>query len=382
MLVLAQLLQEDYLKLKPSLLLPLLVVLADEESDIAGLARSALTHLLGQQGSKAQHAFIDTVFYLNGCASSSLHVDAFPRVLSATKRRVVFDFLLGELADEGRLMTASKLCQEVLGAVVDGRLAIDQVGVSAVVHDTLTLLASDAMRFQSKPSASSPADDDGDDPDDPAKGVEDRLKAAKGRLLSQVAKRSALESIVPIVMELKRKMEGLKSPLVQPVLLYLQAMYGEWREEMMEILSHDRQLAVEFDFDMRRMEEERKAKSRRSAGLRKKSSSSVSVEPTTPQEVLSLHNVAAAVLSSPMPPPSSSIPVPALPSSAVTGKVAVPFETPSKGPSGGRSLSSPVVFMSPKLKGTVGTPQSGIGQSNRRVSLPIHSIHTYPQRGT
>ena len=378
-LVLAQLLQEDYLKLKPSLLLPLLAVMADEEADIAQLARSALSHLLGQQGSKAQHAFMDAVFYLNGCAFSSLLIDPLPTSLSPSRRRAVFDFLLGLLPDEAKLMMASKLCQDVLGAVVDGRLTIEQAGVSAVVHDSLTLLSSDVMRFHSKGSSSAAAaaaDDEADDADEPARSVDERLKAAKGKLLSQVAKKSALESIVPIVMELKRKMEAAKSPLVQPVLLYLQVMYGDWKAEMLDILSHDRQLAVEFEFDMRRMEEERRERSRRGAG-RKATSSQAAEERVQAQEELTLQNVAAAVTASPSPPrrgaqgTAASATVAASPA-AHERKAVGSFETPSKAPAPSRTTPSSAVFVSPRLKGPPATPQSGIIPSTRRVGTPSH----------
>ena len=379
LLVLSQLLQEDYLKLKPSLLLPMLATLGDDEEGIAGLARSALSHLLGQQGSKAQHAFMDAVFYLNGCAASSVLVDVVPPSLSQPKRLAVYDFVLGHLQDEAKLMTASKLCQDVLGAVVDGGLSVEQPGVSAVVHDTLTLLSSDAMRLHSKP-ASAQADDDADDADAPsdAAAVDERLKAAKGRLLSQLAKKSALESIVPIVMDLKRKMEAAKSPLVAPVMGYLRAMWLHFRGELMEILNTDRQLAVEFEFDMRRMEEERRGEERRSTNARhsakersatKKTATVSEEEATTQSEPLSLQSVAAAVTSSPAAAPAAAPTA----SPASGSKTAAPFETPSKGAGvngstrAARATATSAVFVSPRLRIADATPQSGPLQNTRRV---------------
>ena len=372
LLVLTQLLQEDYLKMKPALLLPLLSTLADADPDVATLAHSALTHLLSQAGSKAQHVFIDVLFYLNASPSTSLPGPP-PNPLPTPKRRVVYDFLLSHLQDEAKLLTSAKLCQDVLGSVVDGRLSLDSAGVGTVVADALAVLASPAMRLSPRPS---PSDDAGEDADEPAAAppADERLKAAKGRLLSQLAKRSALESIIPVVMELKRVLERRKSGLVAGVMEYLRVVYGEFKGEVMGILEGDRQLAVEFEFDMKRLDDEKKERERRrsSVGAKRtsagrKAAASADVIPEAREEVeLTLQNVAAAVLSSPV----ASSAVVGSPLSAV--KMSGSFETPSKAAAGARTAPSSAVFMSPRLKTTSGsgtTPQSGITQSsNRRVS--------------
>ena len=415
LLVVCQLVQEDYVKLRTSVLMPMLAALADEDQAVSAVARSSLTHLMQQHASKLQHSFLDAIFFLNGCVNTIAPASS---VSSATvafspssygRRSIVYDFLCCQLSDESKLLTASKLCQDVLAAVVDDALPLNE-RTSAVVHDTLTVLASDNMKLHSS-AASNKAianDDEPLDDDDvpqphasqPVHHVADSLKQAKSRLLSKLSKRSILEQVLPVLIELKRKLEAARSPLVRGVLEWMRCLYVEWRSDVMAVLAADRQLAVEMEYDMKRMEDERKEKSRRhgeqrrldSAASRSRSKSRARVEPPASAR-LSLSNVAASLPApSPVRPahpsrpsasPSSAQPAnesasaPAgrssLAGSAPITSPSVPFATPAKagGRGGVQPSPSSAVFQSPRLLRGHNTPASIVSaaNTNKRLSL-------------
>ena len=413
LLVVCQLVQEDYVKLRTSVLMALLAALADEDDAVVAVARSSLTHLMQQHSNKLQHSFLDAIFFLNGCVNVTAPASAVSAAAtvfslsSYSRRSVVYDFLCCQLSDESKLLTASKLCQDVLAAVVDGTLPLTE-RTSAVVHDTLTILASDNMKLHSGATNKSNTNDD--EPDDdtdsqPAQHqpstqhVADSLKQAKSRLLSKLSKRSILEQVLPVLIELKRKLEVARSPLVRGVLEWLRCLYVEWRSDVVAVLAADRQLAVEMEYDMRRMEEERTEKSKRHSEQRRLDSATSRGRPKSRARVeapsssrVSLSNVAASLPApSPVRPARPSLPsespvsakpserasVPksrsSLPGNAAMVSSSVPFATPAR--AAGRSKVQPspssAVFQSPRLLRGHSTPASTRSalSTTKRLSL-------------
>ena len=61
---------------------------------------------------------------------------------------------------------------------------------------------------------------------------------------------------MPIVIALKRKLEEMKSPLIDDLMSYLREIMKDYKNEVKEILSADKQLAAEIQFDLKKWEEE------------------------------------------------------------------------------------------------------------------------------
>ena len=61
---------------------------------------------------------------------------------------------------------------------------------------------------------------------------------------------------MPIVIALKRKLEEMKSPLIDDLMSYLREIMKDYKSEVKEILSADKQLAAEIQFDLKKWEEE------------------------------------------------------------------------------------------------------------------------------
>ena len=142
----------------------------------------------------------------------------------------------------------------------DGTLALDPATKQQpVLADALALLASREIKV------SAGANKDGDDDDDapPAAAANAAANAARGKLLPQVARKATVESIVPIVIELKRHLEGEHSPLLKDVFMFLRELLRDHKQHMQDILSRDRQLGLEIEFEMRKMQNVEKPMSER-----------------------------------------------------------------------------------------------------------------------
>jgi len=85
-------------------------------------------------------------------------------------------------------------------------------------------------------------------------GTASALLAAKGRAVTQVAKKNLIQIAVPIFIELKRLLESKNSPLIGCLMECLRALLKDYKNEMEEILVADKQLQRELLYDMQKYE--------------------------------------------------------------------------------------------------------------------------------
>lgn len=76
------------------------------------------------------------------------------------------------------------------------------------------------------------------------------LLAAKGRAVTQVAKKNLVQHAVPIFIELKRLLESKNSPLMGSLMDCLRVLLKDYKNEIDEILVADKQLRKELIYDM------------------------------------------------------------------------------------------------------------------------------------
>eukprot|EP00967_Tisochrysis_lutea_P121162 scaffold199460_cov27-Tisochrysis_lutea.AAC.2 len=142
----------------------------------------------------------------------------------------------------------AKLCHEVLAPVLDGQMRLEPA--HDVLADSLRLLACKEAKV-SNASGGGGADDA---EERPMQGTaSSAAAAAKGKVLTVVARKATVESIVPIVIELKRYLEKYRSPLLRDVFLFLRELLRDHKAHLNEILSRDKQLAAEVEYDMRQL---------------------------------------------------------------------------------------------------------------------------------
>jgi condensin-2 complex subunit D3 len=201
----------------------------------------------------------------------------------------IYVSLLKQMAPEHLLATSAKLCAEILAAVCDGLLSVDDAGGRAVLQvginmfrtqmvsckyvprkifcmllffcscddlvfceqDALQILACKEMRIHPNIlSENSEMDEEGGE----GGGTASALLAAKGRAVTQVAKKNLIQIAVPIFIELKRLLESKNSPLIGCLMECLRALLKDYKNEMEEILVADKQLQRELLYDMHKYE--------------------------------------------------------------------------------------------------------------------------------
>merc|ERR1719466_315626 len=152
--------------------------------------------------------------------------------------------------DEQRFQTTYRLCQDILGGVVEGAVSLSPASMP-LLQDTFYCLASDSIKLASLKSKG--GEEEAETEQDMAGKV---LEAAKKTIISGVVKKNVMENIIPIIIALKHKLESAKSPLARDLFKYLRKLMEDYKNEVNDILAADKQLAKEIEFDMRRYEQE------------------------------------------------------------------------------------------------------------------------------
>jgi condensin-2 complex subunit D3 len=216
--LLTQLLVEDYVKWRPSLFRAFCAALADAEPPVRATAHGCFFELLLPRSPLlAYNGFLPLLFQLHGVAHVPHHPAALPPAErdaiemvgeGYTRRRLcLLRALLARMTDEQKLSVTSKLCLEVLAAVPDGAISLERA--HSVLADALMLLACKEIKLAPAATGSAAtADDEAGggslDADGAPVTAASAVCAAKARLLSGVARKAMVESIMPIVIELKR----------------------------------------------------------------------------------------------------------------------------------------------------------------------------------
>ncbi|XP_071518098.1 condensin-2 complex subunit D3-like isoform X2 [Panulirus ornatus] len=261
--LLINLLQEDYLKLKGSVFYRILQCLTDDHEDIRSTVVFYVTERLLKRFPKilCQH-FIECIFHYN-CyeehesynkfTQSTLEKELFSLAGKehSKDRHMIYRFMLDHMSDDQRFTTTQRLCQDVLGGVVDSRIKLTPSSLP-MLEDTLTVLSSDEIKLASLKSRP----EDLDQPTDQAEQAAMAGIAIKKTIISQVVKRNVIENIVPILIAVKHKLEENRSPLMKHLLLYLKEIMKDYKNEVKEILAGDKHLAKEIEFDLRRFDQE------------------------------------------------------------------------------------------------------------------------------
>lgn len=353
LLLLTRLLQEDYVKWKGPLFYRFVVALVDESPAVRQFATFCLTNI-SQNKNQAMffNHFTDTVFHLTDHNQHPLYnqqpqstrereLFSLKGANNKRKRQAIYKIMLQHMTEEQKFNTTAKLCQDVLGGVVDGLISLDSPTASDLIQDTLEVLMSKDIKINNSNNRFGKEAGDGADADDGSLNSEEKekaLAAAKGKLLSKIVKKNVIENIVPIIIHLKHLLEEKHSPLLGPLMQYLTDMMKDYKNEISDIMTGDKQLAKELDYDLRQYNIEK---------TRKKRMSLMAFSPAVARQGLAVpvaSPMVRHVAASPMRPTGTSAGMPfASPS-------ALPFASPQ-----GKTLSVPKLRNS--LAGSVTTPK-------------------------
>ena len=266
-ILLVHLLQEDYLKVRGNarFLFRLLQTLLDPSEEIRHLMKFYLEQrLLKKIPNIIYSNFPESLFHFSGYTSHP----TYNKTTSTDKEKELFNlsgekngkereklylFMLESMSDEQRFQTTYRLCQDVLGGVVEGTLPVNAASLP-LLRDTFACLSSDQIKLQSLKTRAGGEDE----PETEQEMAGKVLEAAKKKLISDTVKKNVMENIVPIIIALKHKLAAAKSPLLQDLFLYLRKLMVDYKNEVQDILAADRQLAAEVEFDLRRFEQEQR----------------------------------------------------------------------------------------------------------------------------
>ncbi|XP_027119793.1 condensin-2 complex subunit CAP-D3 [Coffea arabica] len=262
--LLARLLQRDYVKWRGVLFLRFLLSLVDESDKIRQLAGFLFGNILKVKAPLlAYNSFVEAIFVLNDCnahtgRSNPQNSKSENQVFcirgnddqSRSKRMYVYVTLLKQMAPEHLLATFAKVCAEILAAASDGMLNLEDITGQSVLQDAFQILCSKEIRI---PSIRASSSDSAELEEDGGEGG-GSAAVAKGRAITQAVKKGLIQNTVPIFIELKRLLESKNSPLIGTLMECLRVLLKDYKNEIDEILVADKQLQKELIYDMEKYE--------------------------------------------------------------------------------------------------------------------------------
>ncbi|KFZ61124.1 Condensin-2 complex subunit D3, partial [Podiceps cristatus] len=264
LILLTNLLQEEFVKWKDCLFFRFVSVLVDPNPDIARFGEFCLVHLLLKRNPVmfSQH-FIECIFHFNSYEKHEKY-NRFPQSVRAKnlfslkgkdnseKRMHIYKFLLDHFTDEQRFNITTKISHSILACFVDKVLPLD-LEASELLSDTFAVLSCKEIKLstmRSKP-------DEGIQPDEDEMAMANAvMQVAQKQLISQVQKKNFVENIIPIITSLKSLMEQKRIPALRDLMNYLREVMQDYRNEIKDFFAMDKQLAAELEYDMKKYEEQ------------------------------------------------------------------------------------------------------------------------------
>lgn len=261
LILLTHLLQEDYIKWKGSLFYRFVIATVDDVPCVRDFANFTLVHIfLHRHPGLYFNHFIKSIFYFNSYTDHPTYnklneterevkLFSLKGTANTEKRMKIYKFLLGHMNDGHRFQIMGKLVQEVLLSFVDEVLPLnDESGF--ILHDALNCLASKEIKLSML--RSKPADEVVENEEEAAAAL---VNVAKKTIVSQVMKKTVMESTIPVMISLKHMLEQHNSPLLKDFMVCLRELMKDYKNEVKDVLAADKQLADEIEFDLQKFEE-------------------------------------------------------------------------------------------------------------------------------
>ncbi|XP_064207133.1 condensin-2 complex subunit D3 isoform X1 [Anguilla rostrata] len=264
LILLTNLLQEEFVKWKGSLFFRFVSLLVDPEPRIASLCEFCLVHLLLKRNPImfSQH-FIECIFHFN-CYEKHEKYNKFPQTDSEKakfslrgsenkeRRMRIYRFLLKHFTDEQRFSITTKISQSVLACFVEDVLPLDSEGCE-LLSDTFEVLSLREIKLSAMHGSAERDELEEGDEMAMANAV---IQVAQKKLISQVQKKNFIENVIPIIICLKARLEKKHFPVLKDLMGYLQVMMQSYRSEVKDFFAADEQLAAELEYDLQRFEKE------------------------------------------------------------------------------------------------------------------------------
>ncbi|XP_062373524.1 condensin-2 complex subunit D3 isoform X2 [Sardina pilchardus] len=260
LIMLTNLLQEEFLKWKDSLFFRYAAVLADPVHEIVSLCEYCLVdRLLKKNPQMFYQHFVECIVHFNSYDKHSKY-NKFPQTerekavfslqgqLKQGKRFRIYKFLLKHFTDEQRFNTTNRISKEILAGFVEEALPLDEDG-AALLSDCFDVLSLKELKLSSASSAAEGADE----PQDEQAMM---VKTMQKKLISHAQKKNFMENVIPIVLGLKSLLEEKRSPVLGNLMRYLRVITEDYRAELKELFAADAQLAEELEFGLKQYQKQ------------------------------------------------------------------------------------------------------------------------------
>ncbi|XP_014865764.1 PREDICTED: condensin-2 complex subunit D3 isoform X1 [Poecilia mexicana] len=268
LIMLTNLLQEEFVKWKGSLFFRFMMALIDPVPAIASLCEYCLLHRLLKKNPEmfSQH-FIECIFQFNSYNKHTSY-NKFPqsereKVLFSLKgaqhrekRFRIYRFLLEHFTDAQRFNTTIKINQTVLACFADEELPLDADGAE-ILSETFNVLSLKELKLQSFSAPAGGAGSEEPEEENMATMTKAVLQVVQKKVVSQVQKKAFIENTVPLIISLKNLLEQKRSPVLKDLMGYLKVTMQDYRNEVKEFFAGDEQLAAEVEFALKTAEKER-----------------------------------------------------------------------------------------------------------------------------
>ena len=284
LVLLTQLLLQDFLKWRGMLLFRFLATPADSDSEFAAFARTILKTTIKTKFPELLAAhFAEAVVVFNGYAEHPAYIAAAANGSEGESNAVVtmegvsldgaarrarrlrlYAMMMEELTEEQKVSVTAKLVQDILSYAVDIVHSRDGKAQQSkqfedTLEDALLILQSPLLKVGRKGAL-----DDVDDAVDGLDGLDeetsDALASAKSRVIIKLSKQHMMSHVLPVIMSLKAGLEAQRSHLQGALMEYLVFLVKNHKAEVAQAFASDPSLTAEVEYDMRIFEKARAEK--------------------------------------------------------------------------------------------------------------------------
>lgn len=256
---LMNLLQEDYIKMRPGFFLYQLANNAVDPSEaVRRTAEYSLTHVVNEKNkSLLAVSFVELILVLNECEESNTF-SKFKAALTARRcygtgeeglgsRMIIYDIFLQGMAAEQKWRVPGRLRNDILRGFVELKLNIDVPSHQNVLRDALTLLSSDHLNPFTRKSVANQRNQDGNS--DTRNGEADMTN--KTVVLRALQLAELRDSTVPMLIQLRSIFQNKRSPLLGLVMQTLCGLLFHHRHDLSSFVS-DATLLAEIEHEVSR----------------------------------------------------------------------------------------------------------------------------------
>eukprot|EP00514_Thraustochytrium_sp_LLF1b_P012219 CAMPEP_0184543916 /NCGR_PEP_ID=MMETSP0199_2-20130426/3265_1 /TAXON_ID=1112570 /ORGANISM="Thraustochytrium sp., Strain LLF1b" /LENGTH=1425 /DNA_ID=CAMNT_0026938013 /DNA_START=207 /DNA_END=4484 /DNA_ORIENTATION=+ len=426
LILLTGLRQEEYIKWRGGLFVRYLMCAVDPDEEVRNLATYALRDIFPEKDPNCyQGNFVEVLYALNRVSTSKYQVarqleqDAtgspqneeklakermryVERITGGsteaeTLRGTLYTVLLTHMSDTHRLEVTNKICRDVLGEILDGKMKLPQSNgevqgkrepMDQLLVDCFAVLCSPHIKVKTTVnSRAGPAEDEDELVSGPS-AVQAKLAEAKTKVLGKLERKNLTEHVIPLVISFYRMLQRVRSPHLKFASKYLRSLMKSFKEEMNLVLGADKVLAQEIEYDLAREQKEedarmelegrmaarsnkRKSLAAEKSGRKKRRKSGVTFQPTE-NDVASRSK--AGVLKTPIPKSAKKHRTPR----ASLGAVVIP--TPKLATSAQNSRKNAQSRARPSLIMKAATPATAIRDQRRWSVEPGQLENIDPNR--